>query len=81
MITIALGFILGALGVGLPTLRILKVMEGKYVQAFFIALMATLNFYVFTNMIVEKNYKFMIANSIGAALSVSYLAFKRRAIN
>ena len=76
--SIALGLCLGFIGVGLPTLRIMKVMEGKFISVFFIGILSSISLYVFTNMVVLKNYPFMIANAIGAASSVSFLAWRKQ---
>lgn len=77
LLSACLGLCLGFIGVGLPTLRTIETMEGSYIKVFFISIVATACLFVFTNMVVAMNIPFMIANSIGAGLSVSLIAYKR----
>lgn len=69
-------FLLGVLGVGLPTIRTLNVIKGKYLLVIPISLIASVNMIVFTWLIVDKNWTFIIFNSLGAACSVSYIAYR-----
>jgi hypothetical protein len=78
LISIFGGFILGAMGVGLPTLRTMKVIEGSYATVFVLTLICSANLFIFTNVVVTKNYLFMICNAIGAAISVSYIAYREK---
>lgn len=78
LVSMIVGLFLGLLGVGVPTMRMIKVMEGGWVVVFFLSLVATGNLYIFTNLVVAKNFYFMVANALGAALSVSILAYRRR---
>lgn len=73
-----LGLLLGFLGVGLPTLRTIKAMEGKFIQVFFISLLASVSMFTFMLIVVTLNYPFMIGNALGAAASVSLIGYKRR---
>jgi hypothetical protein len=67
----------GFLGVGIPTLRTLHVIDGNYLKVFPLSIFASVNMYLFTYLVANQDYLFMIFNSIGAAFSVSYLAYKR----
>ena len=78
LLSVLLGLVLGFLGVGLPTLRTIEVMEGAYIKVFGISLLSTGCLFVFTNMVVLKNIPFMIANGFGAAFSVSLIAYRRK---
>jgi len=71
-------FMLGLMGVGLPTIRTLKVIDGHYIQVFFIALLSTINLYIFTLLVITKDITFMIPNALGASVAVSYLAYRRK---
>lgn len=73
-----LGVVLGFMGVGLPTMRTIKAMEGKVVIVFFISLISSVNLFAFTHLVIAKNFWFMGANAIGAALSVSTIAYRRK---
>jgi hypothetical protein len=72
------GIALGFMGVGLPTIRTIKTMEGHYIAVFFICLVSSLNLFAFTHLVIAKNFFFMGANMFGAALSVSVIAYRRR---
>jgi hypothetical protein len=76
--SIILGLGLGFMGVGLPTIRTIKTMEGHYYLVFFISLISSLNLFAFTYLVVAKNYYFMGGNMLGAALSVSMIAYRRK---
>jgi len=73
-----LGVLLGLLGVGLPTLRTIMSMEGHWKSVFFVSLCASCSMFVFMIVVVSMNYPFMIGNALGAALSVSFIGYKRR---
>ena len=76
--TALLGLALGFIGVGLPTLRTMKVIEGKPMSSFIIGLLSACSLFIFTNMVVLKNYPFMAANALGAAFAVAFLAYKNK---
>lgn len=78
IVSVCVGLVLGFLGVGLPTLRTIWTMEGRFILVFFVCLFCTANLFIFTNLVVTKNYYFMAANAIGAALSVTLIAWRRR---
>lgn len=73
-----LGILLGFLGVGLPTLRTIKAMEGQFIFVFFISLVASISMFTFMVIVVSLNYPFMVGNALGAAISVSLIGYKRR---
>ena len=73
-----LGVFLGFLGVGLPTLRTIRAMEGYFVSVFFISILASCSMFVFMYLAVSLNYPFMVGNALGAACSVSFIGYKRR---
>lgn len=73
-----LGILLGFLGVGLPTLRTIKAMEGHFKSVFFISLLASCSMFLFMYLVVTLNYPFMVGNALGAACSVSLIGYKRR---
>lgn len=73
-----LGIVLGFLGVGLPTMRVIMAQEGKWKSVFFVSLCASCTMFAFMIMVVSLNYPFMIGNALGAATSVSLIGYKRR---
>lgn len=73
-----LGILLGFMGVGLPTLRTIKAMEGHWKSVFFISLLASASMFIFMYLVVNLNYSFMAGNALGAAVSVSFIGYKRR---
>lgn len=73
-----LGILLGFMGVGLPTLRVIMATEGRWKAVFFVSLCASCSMFVFMIMVVSLNYPFMIGNALGAAMSVSLIGYKRR---
>ena len=73
-----LGILLGFLGVGLPTLRVIMATEGQWKAVFFVSLCASCSMFVFMVMVVSLNYPFMVGNALGAATSVSIIGYKRR---
>lgn len=75
---ILLGLVMGFCGVGLPTIRTIQAMEGKYIRVFFVSLLATVNLYAFTRFAVKDNYWWMAANMLGAATAVSVIAYRRQ---
>ena len=73
-----IGLVIGFAGVGLPTLRTIQTIEGRYISVFFVCVLCTICLFIFTNMVVAKNIYFMVANIIGGSLSVSMMAWQRR---
>lgn len=73
-----LGALLGFMGVGLPTLRVIMATEGRYIAVFFVSLCASCSMFAFMVMVVSLNYPFMFGNALGAAISVSFIGYKRR---
>ena len=78
VIKLILYFILGFLGVGLPTLRTMKVVDGEHLTVIPISLLSSANLYLFTILVANRDYTFMIVNSLGACLAVSLLAYRRK---
>ena len=72
-----LGFVLGFVGLLLPNLRTIKMLEGHYIQVFFIHILASLMLVVFTILVAKAVIPFIIGNTIGGALAVSYLSYKK----
>ncbi len=73
-----LGLLLGFMGVGLPTLRTIMSMEGRWKSVFFVSLCASISMFIFMVLVISLNYPFMIGNALGAATSVSLIGYKRR---
>ena len=69
-------FVLGLLGVGVPTLRTLSVIKGKYLLVIPLSLVGSINLFIFTWLVVEKDWLFIVCNSIGAAVAVSWIAYR-----
>lgn len=72
------GVALGFIGLLLPNLRTIKMLEGLYIQVFFIHILAAIMTIVFTMLVAQGVIPFMIGNTIGGAMSISVLAYKRR---
>ena len=72
-----LGILLGATGVGLPTIRTIQAMEGHYKKVFFVSLLASASMFLYMYLVVNLNYPFMAGNALGAAVSVSYIGYRR----
>jgi len=73
-----LGILLGFMGVGLPTMRVIMAQEGQWKRVFFVSLCASCSMFAFMIIVVSLNYPFMIGNALGAATSVSLIGYKRR---
>lgn len=71
------GFALGFVGLLLPNLRTIKMLEGKYIQVFLLHILASLMLVVFTILVVDKVIPFIIGNTLGGALSISLLAYRK----
>ena len=52
-------------------------LEGHYIQVFFIHILASLMLVVFTILVAKAVIPFIIGNTIGGALAVSYLSYKK----
>lgn len=72
-----LGFVIGFVGLLLPNLRMIKMLDGQYVQVFFIHILAAIMTMVFTLLVAQIVIPFMVGNTIGGALAVSYLSYKK----
>jgi len=75
---VLLGLFMGIIGVGLPTIRMINVLEGKCANVFFISLLASVNMYAFTRFAIQDNYYWMVANALGAAIGVTVIAYRRK---
>jgi hypothetical protein len=71
-------FIAGVLGVGLPTIRTLQVIDGKYMAIVPVSIACSMNMYILTFLVAKGDLVFMALNALGSAVSVSYLAYKKR---
>lgn len=71
-------FIAGVLGVGLPTVRTLQVIEGKYLAIIPVSILCSMNMYILTFLVAKGDLTFMALNALGSTVSVSYLAYKKR---
>jgi LytS/YehU family sensor histidine kinase len=72
------GLIFGFIGLLLPNLRTIKMLEGNYIQVFFIHILASITLIIFTTLVAKGVIPFMIGNSIGGGLAVSYLSYKKK---
>lgn len=75
---VVFGFFLGAVGIGLPTLRTLEVIKGNYGKVFVYSIISTSCLYVFTQLVAASNFGFMFGNVLGASLSVTWIAFHEK---
>ena len=75
---IIFGFFLGAVGIGLPTLRTLEVIKGNYAKVFIYSILSTASLYVFTYLVASSNFAFMLGNVLGSALSVTWIAYHEK---
>lgn len=76
-----LGLILGFVGLFLPNLRTIKMLEGYYIQVFFIHILASIMLIIFTTLVAKGVIPFMIGNSIGGGIAVSFLSYKKEKEN
>lgn len=72
-----LGLVLGFVGLLLPNLRIIKMLEGHHIQVFFIHILSSIMLIIFTMLVAKGVLPFMIGNTIGGAIAVSYLSLKK----
>lgn len=73
-----LGIVLGAVGIGLPTYRTLKVIDGDYLQVFVLSTFASICLMTFTTLVASHNMPFMIGNVVGSSISVTYIAYLQK---
>lgn len=73
-----LGNLIGAVGIGLPTLRTLSVIKGEFVIVFFYSILASMSMLSFTMLVANGNIGFMIGNTLGSALSVTWIAYNEK---
>lgn len=72
-----LGLVIGFIGLLLPSLRTIKMLEGHYIEVFFIHILASIMLIVFTMLVAKGVVPFMIGNTIGGGIAVSYLSLKK----
>lgn len=73
-----LGILLGAVGIGLPTLRTLRVIDGMYAQVFFYSVISSVCLFAFTQLVASHNIPFMVGNVLGSSLSVTWIAYNEK---
>lgn len=73
-----LGVLMGFIGVGLPTLRILNTIDGEYRRVALIQALSTLNMYTLMYFVAHKEWGWMFGNLVGAVASSTIIAFNRR---
>jgi hypothetical protein len=73
-----LGLFLGAVGMGLPTLRTLEVIKGNYAKVFMYSMISSCSLFIFTQLVASHNVGFMIGNIVGASLSVTWIAYHEK---
>lgn len=78
VLNLSLGLVLGFVGLLLPNLRTIKMLEGNYVQVFFIHILASIMLIIFTTLVAKGVIPFMVGNSIGGGFAVSFLSYKKR---
>jgi hypothetical protein len=79
ILNLLLGLVLGFIGLLLPNLRTIKMLEGHHVQVFFIHILASIMLIIFTLLVAKGIVPFMIGNTIGGGIAVSYLSLKKGA--
>ena len=72
------GFALGFIGLLLPNLRTIRMLEGHYISVFFIHILASVMLIVFTILVSKLIIPFMVGNTLGGGLAVSYLSYRKR---
>lgn len=72
-----LGLLVGFVGLFLPNLRTMKMLDGHYIQVFFIHILASVMLIVFTLLVAKGVIPFMVGNTIGGSVAVTYLSYKR----
>lgn len=73
-----LGNLIGAVGIGLPTLRTLSVIKGDYVIVFIYSILASLSMLSFTTLVANGNVGFMIGNTLGSSISCTWIAYNEK---
>jgi hypothetical protein len=73
-----LGILIGAVGIGLPTLRTLEVIKGHCLTVFLYSILASCAMFSFTVLVAGTNWPFMIGNVIGSAVSVTWIAYNEK---
>ena len=72
------GFFLGAIGIGLPTLRTLEVIKGNYGKVFVYSFVSSCALFTFTQLVAAHNIGFMCGNVLGSSLSVTWIAYHEK---
>jgi hypothetical protein len=72
------GFFLGAVGIGLPTLRTLEVIKGNYGKVFVYSVVSSCALFTFTQLVASGNFAFMLGNVLGSSLSVTWIAYHEK---
>lgn len=52
-------------------------LEGEYLQVFLLHILASIMTVIFTILVVQKVIPFIIGNTIGGAIAVTYLSYKK----
>lgn len=76
-----LGVFLGAMGLGLPTYRTLKVLDGSIKQVFILSILSSVCLMIFTTFVASHNMPFIIGNIVGSSVSVTYIAYLQKKKN
>lgn len=71
------GLGLGFVGLLLPNLRTIKMLDGKYIQVFFIHVLAAAMAIIFISLVAKNVIPFIIGNTLGGSIAVSYLSYKK----
>lgn len=78
MIYVLVGLVSGAIGVGFSTMRTIYTIEGNFYKAPMLNVLASLNIFMMTYLVVDMNYTYMVSNIVGASISVALIAYRRR---
>jgi len=72
------GFLIGFVGLWLPSLRIIKMLEGKCFEAFYLQIFSSIVLTIFTTQAAHGVMSFISGNTLGGAIAVAILAHQKR---
>lgn len=78
---VVIGFIVGLLGLLLPNLRIINMLQGNTAKVVFFHILASLCWVVGINKIANSDVTFIISNIVGGTIAMIYLTKKQKVRN
>lgn len=73
-----LGLLIGFVGLWFPNLRIITMLEGKITQSFFLQIVSSITLTIFTTLAAHGVMSFIVGNTLGGAIAVAILAYKKK---